>query len=80
MISVIHSTPIWHPQTQAWQYTNIEPIPKKIEKHIVCERTENLDQFSLPNIHSLSEAPKEFNASLQGKRLSEIYISVLGNE
>jgi colanic acid/amylovoran biosynthesis glycosyltransferase len=56
-IVVAHSTPIWLPQTQAWQFTNIEPIPNRIENHIVCKRTENLDQFSLPNIHSLDREP-----------------------
>jgi colanic acid/amylovoran biosynthesis glycosyltransferase len=28
-------------------------MPSTVESHIVCERTDNLDQFVLPNVHSL---------------------------
>jgi colanic acid/amylovoran biosynthesis glycosyltransferase len=36
-------------------YNQVRFIPQEIENHIVCEATENLDQFGLPNIHSLLE-------------------------
>lgn len=55
-IRVIHSFPIWLPQTQTWMYNQVRYLPEEIESHIVCERTENLDQFGLPNIHALENA------------------------
>lgn len=56
--TVLHSLPIWLPQTQTWLYKQIGYLPDTVESHIVCEVTENLDQFRLANIHSLSEAPR----------------------
>lgn len=55
-IIVIHSSPIWLPQTQTWMYNQVRFVPNTVQNHIVCETTKNLDQFFLPNIHSLSEA------------------------
>ena len=57
-IKVIHNYPIWLPQTQTWMYNQARHLPKEVECHIVCERTENLEQFHLPNIHSLNQEPK----------------------
>ncbi len=37
-------------------YNIVRNLPKEIEPHIICKRTANLDQFWLPNIHSLSNA------------------------
>jgi colanic acid/amylovoran biosynthesis glycosyltransferase len=39
-------------------YTQVKFLPGNVEAHIVCERTENLDQFWLPRIHSLEEHPR----------------------
>ena len=57
MLKVIHSVPVWLPQTQTWMYNQVKFLPDDIECHIVCKRTENLDQFALPNIHCLEDAP-----------------------
>lgn len=57
-ITVIHTFPVWLPQTQTWMYNQVRYLPDEVENHIVCERTENLEQFWLPNIHSLEDAPK----------------------
>lgn len=58
MLSVIHSYPEWLPQTQTWMYNQIRYLSDDIVSHIVCETTRNLEQFRLPNIHALSEAPR----------------------
>lgn len=58
MVIVIHSFPTWLPQTQTWMYHQVRYLPETIENHVLCETTENLEQFWLPNIHSLSEAPR----------------------
>lgn len=55
MTSIIHSFPFWLPQTQTWMYNQVRYLPQDIDCHIVCERTENLDQFRVPNIHALRE-------------------------
>lgn len=39
-------------------YNQVRYLPDEVESHIVCEATDNLEQFWLPNIHSLSEAPR----------------------
>ncbi len=58
-LKVIHSSPIWLPQTQTWIYNQFRHLPKdQIETHVVCDQTENLDQFNVPNIHSLSGKSK----------------------
>lgn len=53
---IIHSFPIWLPQTQTWMYHQVKFLPEQVESHVVCERTENLDQFWVPNIHCLHES------------------------
>lgn len=54
-MKVIHSFPLWLPKTQTWMYNQIIHLPPHIENHVVCERCQNMDQFSLPNIHCLFE-------------------------
>lgn len=53
---VIHSHPVWLPQTQTWMYNQVHHLPGElVESHIVCEQTLNLDQFEVPNIHCLRD-------------------------
>ena len=54
-LAIIHSFPTWLPLTQTWMYNQAYYLPPEIETHIVCDRTQNLDQFNLPNIHSLGD-------------------------
>ncbi|NEO68924.1 glycosyltransferase [Moorena sp. SIO3H5] len=54
-ITVLHSNDNWLPLTENWLYNQIRNLPDEIENHIICQTTRNLDQFSLPNIHSCSE-------------------------
>lgn len=57
MIKVIHSHPVWLPQTQTWMHNQAKNLPMdRIECHVVCERVENIDQFALSHIHSLEHA------------------------
>lgn len=55
MFTVVHNTPSWLPQTMTWLYNQIRFLPDTIESHIVCESTENLEQFGLPNIYSFTD-------------------------
>ena len=70
-LKVIHSTPVWLPQTMTWLCNQIRYLPDSIESHIVCEKTENLDQFYLPNIRSIpgsSLLAKYYKSGLSGAR------------
>lgn len=55
MTKVIQSANVWLSQTQTWMYNQTKYLPEDVESHIVCEKTENLDQFYLPNIHVIPE-------------------------
>ena len=56
--TVIHSLPRWLPQTQTWVYNQVKQLQQLgVDAHVVCERTENLDQFAVANIHSMENQP-----------------------
>ena len=53
-MKVIHSSTVWLPQTQTWLYELVHGLQiRGIESHVVCEKTSNLDQFHVENIHCL---------------------------
>jgi colanic acid/amylovoran biosynthesis glycosyltransferase len=54
-LTVIHSVPTWLPLTETWLHSQVRWLPEDIVSHIFCERTENLEQFKLPNVHNLSQ-------------------------
>lgn len=56
LTKVVHSSPVWLPQTQTWMHTQARCLPASVESHVACETTENLDQFGLPNIHCLASS------------------------
>lgn len=51
-IVAVHATPVWLPRTQVWLYDQARFLPSSIETHIVCEKTANISEFALPNIHA----------------------------
>jgi len=57
-LHVVHSVPFWLPLTATWLYNQVRNLPEEIENHIVCARTENLDQFDIKHIVSLDAAPR----------------------
>jgi len=55
-VIVLHSFPIWLPQTQTWMHSQVSELQRLgVDAHVVCERTENLDQFGVANIHCLAD-------------------------
>lgn len=55
-IKIIHNLLTWLPQTQTWLFNQARYLPDDdFESHIVCENTENIEQFAIPNIHNLEE-------------------------
>lgn len=58
LLKVLHSFPIWLPQTQTWMYNQVAELQRLgVDAHVACERTENLDQFCVTNIHCLTDEP-----------------------
>lgn len=49
--TILHSTPVWLPQTMTWLYNQARFLPPEITSHIICEQTTNMSQFNLPHIH-----------------------------
>jgi len=86
MTSVVHSFPVWLPQTQTWMYNQVKFLPEDIITHIVCEKTENLDQFNLPNIHCSGERYisiiywEKLLRFLQIRKYSEYLIEIVRKE
>jgi len=57
MIRVLDSSPIWLSGTQTWGHTQITQfLADRVEGHVMCERTENLEQFPIRNLHDFSGA------------------------
>jgi colanic acid/amylovoran biosynthesis glycosyltransferase len=52
---IIQSSSIWLRQTMSWLYIQTRFLPPLVDNHIMCDITENLDQFSVPQIHSLTK-------------------------
>lgn len=73
MIRVVHDTRVWLPQTQTWIYTQVTRTPAElVESHVVCERTENLEQFPLARLHDFSAAgavPRFWDRALRRARV-----------
>jgi colanic acid/amylovoran biosynthesis glycosyltransferase len=57
-IVAIHSFPVWLPQTQTWMFNQVKYLPDIVEVHVVCERTEHLEQFAVPNLHCLQKVSR----------------------
>ena len=57
-LTVVHSLPTWLPLTATWLHNQVRHLPSEIKSQVVCETTENLDQFSLTNIHCLKDQPR----------------------
>ena len=49
-LTVLHSCPVWLPQTQTWLYNQVRALPEDIESRVACLRAENLDQFPHPRL------------------------------
>lgn len=54
MTIVLHSCPVWLPQTQVWLYNQICALPPDVENHVACLGEENPEAFPQANLHSLA--------------------------
>jgi colanic acid/amylovoran biosynthesis glycosyltransferase len=55
---VVHNTLRWLPLTQNWLYIQIISLPSFITNYIICETTENLEQFQVPSVYSLLDTSR----------------------
>tara|TARA_R110000868_G_scaffold29049_2_gene108033 strand:+ start:20260 stop:21429 length:1170 start_codon:yes stop_codon:yes gene_type:complete len=80
--SVIHSYPVWLPQTQTWMYTQISELPTdRFDSHVVCHFTANLDQFAPPHIHIFrDEHPLRYQLSRISRKIGGRYSSTFLRE
>jgi colanic acid/amylovoran biosynthesis glycosyltransferase len=52
-LTVLHSCPVWLPQTQTWLYNQVRALPVEVENHVACLRLENIDQFPCPQLYAM---------------------------
>ncbi len=57
-LTIVHSVSDWLPVTETWLYNQVRYLPPDIESHVVCESTQNLDQFPFENVHSAQALPR----------------------
>jgi len=50
-ICAVHSIDDWLPLTQTWVHSQVAALGAGGDAHVVCDRTSNLDQFAIPNLH-----------------------------
>jgi colanic acid/amylovoran biosynthesis glycosyltransferase len=55
---VAHSVHCWLPRTENWIWNQVRFLPREIETHILCEMTENREEYMVPNIHCFGQAPR----------------------
>lgn len=66
---VLHISPSWLPQTQTWLHALIaEQQRLGVSAHVVCQQTENRDQFPIRNLHSLEDAGAAYRLWDRGVR------------
>lgn len=73
-ITVVHYYSSWLPRTMPWLYNLIRFLPSEVNNHIVCRKTENLEQYQLPGIEVGSLAESVI------KNKAQIIHSHFGNE
>jgi colanic acid/amylovoran biosynthesis glycosyltransferase len=63
MIKILHSTSVWLPITHSWMYNNIKYLDSiNLQNHVVCLKAENLNSFTIPNIHVVSGFPAYYGS------------------
>lgn len=50
-IVVVHAHRRWLARTETWLHTLVRSLPPPVEAHVVCEQTENLEEFAVPRMH-----------------------------
>lgn len=55
MPKILHSVQCWLPQTMTWLHSLVRHAAPELETHVVCEITQNLEQFPVSNLHRFEE-------------------------
>ncbi|MBW2373602.1 MAG: glycosyltransferase [Deltaproteobacteria bacterium] len=54
-LAVVHSISSWLGQTLTWVHNQVRHLPEGVRASVVCDRTENLDQFPWDDLCALSD-------------------------
>jgi colanic acid/amylovoran biosynthesis glycosyltransferase len=65
-LRVVHFIECWLPQTEIWLLKHLQALPQDVESIVVCQWTQNLDQFPVGELSSLDQPPVTPNL---GKRI-----------
>jgi colanic acid/amylovoran biosynthesis glycosyltransferase len=57
-LTVLHSVYDWLPRTENWIYSQITFLPPEVKSCVVCESTQRIAEFWLPNIYCLRTASR----------------------
>jgi colanic acid/amylovoran biosynthesis glycosyltransferase len=69
-VKILHFVECWLPQTETWLFNHVRALPESVESHIVCQWTENLEQFPQENLVSMDRPSQRPNLLKRvGRRL-----------
>jgi colanic acid/amylovoran biosynthesis glycosyltransferase len=66
-LPVIHSVDAWLGRTMAWLDTLVESLPDRVENHVVCARTSNLDEFPVQRLYCYGTSSARFQRWLAAR-------------
>ncbi len=58
VLTVIHSIGTWLPLTENWLYNQCRYLPDSVRACVVCDKTENLEHYSLPGLYKLPQVSR----------------------
>lgn len=61
----------WLARTETWLYNQVRFLPESVECHVVTQTVQNRDQFAVPHLHALEQAPwprRAFDAAMMRAR------------
>ena len=67
-IKVLHFVECWLTRTETWLYNHIRFLPKEVESYVVCQWTQNLDQFPAKSLFSAEMSPCRANLFQRASR------------
>lgn len=75
-IQVLHTNPYWLRFNENWIYKQLKNLPESVTNHVFCERTTNLDLFSVNHLYALSSAAYKFHRLLRKAQLKSLQLQL----
>lgn len=57
VMRILHFVETWLPRTQNWIYNHIRMASDEVETHVLCQWSQNLQEFPVQHLHSLEKPP-----------------------